>query len=74
MTASKRPVILYRAGRTAEGAKASASHTAAIAADAVVTRELTLNGSCASCGEYPACLNMLAKGTVDELLKSVPTE
>jgi L-iditol 2-dehydrogenase len=32
---------------------------------AVVTRELTLNGSCASCGEYPACLNMLAKGTID---------
>lgn len=32
---------------------------------AVVTRELTLNGSCASCGEYPACLNMLARGTID---------
>ncbi len=32
---------------------------------AVVTRELTLNGSCASQGEYPACLNMLARGAVD---------
>ncbi len=32
---------------------------------AVVTRELTLNGSCASSGEYPACLNMIARGTVD---------
>jgi L-iditol 2-dehydrogenase len=32
---------------------------------AVVTRELTLSGSCASRGEYPACLEMLARGTVD---------
>ena len=32
---------------------------------AVVTRELTLNGSCASQGEYPACLNMLARGAVN---------
>lgn len=32
---------------------------------AVVTRELTLSGSCASCGEYPACLEMLARGTID---------
>ena len=32
---------------------------------AVVTRELTLNGSCASKGEYPACLNMLARGAVN---------
>jgi L-iditol 2-dehydrogenase len=29
-----------------------------------VTRELTLLGSCASCGEYPACLDALARGTV----------
>lgn len=32
---------------------------------AVVTRELTLHGSCASEGEYPACLNMLARGAVN---------
>jgi L-iditol 2-dehydrogenase len=32
---------------------------------AVVTRELTLAGSCASRGEYPACLEMLARGAVD---------
>ncbi len=32
---------------------------------AVVTRELTLNGSCASCGEYPACLELLARGAVN---------
>jgi len=40
IAASGRRVILYRAGRTAAGASASASHTAAIAGDAVVTREL----------------------------------
>jgi len=32
---------------------------------AVVTRELTLLGSCASCGEYPACLDLIARGTID---------
>jgi L-iditol 2-dehydrogenase len=31
---------------------------------AIVTRELTLRGSCASAGEYPACLEMLAQETV----------
>ncbi len=40
ITSSGRTVILYRAGRTAEGARASASHTAAIAGDYAVTREL----------------------------------
>ena len=30
----------------------------------VVGRELTLYGSCASCGEYPACLEAIAKGEV----------
>ena len=29
-----------------------------------VTRELTLYGSCASQGEYPACLDMLARGAL----------
>ncbi len=37
---SGRTVILYRAGRTAAGAKASASHTASIAGDYAVTRLL----------------------------------
>ena len=32
---------------------------------AVVTRELTLRGTCASCGEYPACLDLIAQGKVD---------
>lgn len=40
---------------------------------AVVMRELTLNGSCASSGEYPACLDLLAKGmvNVDPLISAV---
>lgn len=29
-----------------------------------VTRELTLSGACASQGEYPACLEMLARGAI----------
>lgn len=39
----------------------------------VVTRELTLYGSCASCGEYPACLDLIARGTirVDPLTSAV---
>lgn len=32
---------------------------------AVVTREITLYGSCASNGEYQACLDMLARGRID---------
>jgi acyl-CoA synthetase (NDP forming) len=40
ITKSGRTVILYRAGRTSAGAKASASHTASLAGDYVVTREL----------------------------------
>ena len=31
----------------------------------VVTRELTLYGSCASRGEYPSCLNMIARGAIN---------
>jgi L-iditol 2-dehydrogenase len=40
---------------------------------AIVTRELTLGGSCASSGEYPVCLDLLARGTieVDELVTAV---
>ena len=39
----------------------------------VVTGEITLNGSCASRGEYPACLDMIAAGTVkiDPLITAV---
>jgi L-iditol 2-dehydrogenase len=39
----------------------------------IVTREITLNGSCASCGEYPACLDMIARGNinVDALISAV---
>jgi len=31
----------------------------------VVTRELSVIGSCASCGEYPTCISLMAEGTVD---------
>ncbi len=40
ITASGRAVIFYRAGRTAAGAQAAASHTASIAGDYAVTRRL----------------------------------
>ena len=42
MVASGRPVLLYRAGHTAAGAEATASHTASIAGDYAVTRGLAL--------------------------------
>jgi L-iditol 2-dehydrogenase len=29
-----------------------------------VTREIALNGSCASSGEYPACIDLIARGVV----------
>jgi L-iditol 2-dehydrogenase len=32
---------------------------------AVVTRELTLYGSCASSGEYPECIELMASGAID---------
>lgn len=32
---------------------------------AVVTRELTLYGSCSSCLEYPACIDLMARGEID---------
>lgn len=31
----------------------------------VVTREITLTGSCASAGEYPLCLDLIARGVID---------
>jgi L-iditol 2-dehydrogenase len=30
-----------------------------------VTREITLYGSCASCGEYPDCLEAIASGKIN---------
>lgn len=32
---------------------------------AVVTKELTIAGSCASAGEYPLCLDLIASGKID---------
>ena len=39
----------------------------------VVTRELSLNGSCTSAGEYPACLEMIVRGAinVDAMISAV---
>ncbi len=39
----------------------------------VVTRQISVTGSCSSCGEYPACLEMIARGqiNVDALLSEV---
>ncbi len=39
----------------------------------VVTRELTLYGSCASRGEYPACLDLITRGAinVDSMMSAV---
>ena len=31
---------------------------------AVVTREITLYGSCSSAGEYPLCLDLISRGIV----------
>jgi L-iditol 2-dehydrogenase len=39
--------------------------TIEIPLQAVVTRELTLYGSCASSGEYPECIELMASGAVD---------
>jgi L-iditol 2-dehydrogenase len=38
----------------------------------VVTRQISVQGSCSSCGEYPACLDLIASGVikVDEMISS----
>jgi len=41
------------------------SPTAEIPLQLVVNREITLRGSCASNGEYPQCIEMLASGAID---------
>jgi L-iditol 2-dehydrogenase len=40
------------------------SPTVELPLQAAVTGELSLFGSCASCGEYPACLEMIARGAI----------
>lgn len=39
--------------------------TAELPMQAVVTREITLYGSCASQGEYPACLDLMVRGAIN---------
>lgn len=49
------------------------SPTVELPLQAMVTRELSLFGSCASAGEYPACLEMIGRGevNVDALISTV---
>ena len=49
------------------------SPTIELPLQAVVTRQLTIHGSCASAGEYPACLDMIASGRVkvDDMMSAV---
>jgi acyl-CoA synthetase (NDP forming) len=63
ITRSGRTVIFYRAGRTAAGAAASASHTASIAGDYPVTRELLAQAGavvCSSLDEFDDALSTFA--------------
>jgi L-iditol 2-dehydrogenase len=36
-----------------------------LALQSVVTREITIHGSCASRGDYPACIDMIARGAIN---------
>jgi L-iditol 2-dehydrogenase len=49
------------------------SPTAELLLQSVVVRELTLHGSCASSGEYPTCLDMIARDriNVDAMISAV---
>lgn len=38
--------------------------TVEIGLQSVVTRQIRLHGSCASCGEYPACIDLMARGAI----------
>jgi len=48
--------------------------TVEIPLQAVVTRQLTLAGSCSSAGEYPACLDLLNRGAIktEALISATP--
>jgi L-iditol 2-dehydrogenase len=48
--------------------------TVEIPLQAVVTRQLTLAGSCANCGEYPACLDLLGRRAIktEALVSATP--
>lgn len=50
------------------------SQTVEMPLQALVINEISVYGSCASAGEYPACLDMIARGTVDidSLLSATP--
>jgi threonine dehydrogenase-like Zn-dependent dehydrogenase len=47
--------------------------TIEIGLQSIVTRQIRLQGSCASSGEYPACISLMSRGAirVDPLLSAV---
>ena len=49
------------------------SPTVRLPLQTTVTGEFTINGSCASRGEYPACLDLIAEGAVnvDSLITAI---
>lgn len=64
IVSSGRTVLLYRAGRTAAGARATASHTAVIAGDYVVSRELAREAGvvvCDSTADFEDLINLFAR-------------
>jgi len=63
IVSSGRTVILYRAGRTAAGARASASHTASLAGDYAVTRALAQSAGVVvaeTLGDYEDLIKLFA--------------
>ena len=60
---SGRTVILYRAGRTPTGAAASASHTAAVAGDYVLARELAVEAGVLVASRLDDFVDLIRLGT-----------
>ena len=60
---SGRTVILYRAGRTPTGAAASASHTAAVAGDYVLARELASDAGVLVASKLDDFVDLIRLGT-----------
>ena len=49
------------------------SPTIELGLQSVVTRQIRVQGSCASSGEYPACISLISRGAirVDQLISAV---
>ena len=59
------PALLQQNQHGPDGARVGNRPLAEFPLQTAVLRELTLYGSCASRGEYPACLDMMARGAID---------